>query len=66
MKIVMVIGKDQFIGWNAECMPVVVSREHAMEFEHAGDICLFIRQNRKKLNRFLQRNQLHMKIKMES
>lgn len=65
MKIVMEIGKDTYIGMNGDRMLVAVSRDKAIEFDHAYDICQYINRNRKSINRFLQRNHRDMKLTVE-
>lgn len=66
MKIVMEIGNNLYMGWNQDRMFMKAVRSKAIEFEHGEDIFRFINCNRKKINAFLKRNALHMKLKIEA
>ena len=64
MKIAMKVGNSKYMGIDVDRMYVVTSLDKAMVFEHAGDICEYINQNRKKINAFLRRSSLHMTIQV--
>lgn len=65
MKIYMNVGADKYMALDKAGAFKVVSKDHALTFQHAYDMCLFINKNRKRINAFLRANSLHLVLKTE-
>lgn len=56
------VGDNQYLGFNADRMYEVVSKEKAMVFHHGFDAVKHISKSRKKINAFLRTHSLKMLI----
>ena len=65
MKIYMNVGADKYMALDKAGAFKVVSKDHALKFQHAYDMCMFINKNRKRINAFLREHSLHLVLKTE-
>lgn len=65
MKIYMNVGADKYMALDKAGAFKVVPKDHALIFQHAYDMCMFINKNRKKINAFLREKSFHLVLKTE-